>query len=168
VDIVSDFVQKRLEPLVNANSLINGSTFKTQVRTAENTSITVGQSSILFTERFNRLEKYNTELVPMHVVYDELAGALDKYEISREGSNDSNTKQHKDFNFKENFWSSFVIDYFMPIYGGAKWNPRFTESVNSDKNSVPKFIIEAAKILQTAEATTKIHETLGDAYRLCF
>lgn len=168
VDIVSDFVQKRLEPIVNANSLINGSTFKTQVRTAENTNITVGQSSILFTERFNRLEKYNTELVPMHVLYDELAGALDRYEISREGSNDTTQKQHKDFNFKENFWSSFVIDYFMPIYGGAKWNPRFTESVNSDKNSVPKFIIEATKILQSADASKKIHETLGDAYRLCF
>ena len=123
---------------------------------------------MLFTERFSRLEKYNTELTPMHVVFDELANGLEGYEISREGDNQGTQKQHKDFNFNENFYSSFIIDFFLPIYGNAKWNPRFTESVNSDKNTVPKIIIELGKILQSKDASQKIQDTLGDAYRLCF
>ena len=168
VDLVSDRVKQYLEKLINARVLLNGATFKTQVRTAENTTLTIGQSSTLFAERYNRLEKYNSNLNPMHVLYDELQQASLGYAISREGTKDNSVKQHRNFNFKENFYSSVILDFIMPMYMNADWNPRFTEAVLSDKIPVPKEIIAKEKILSTKIATQKIHYILGDTYRLCF
>ena len=168
IDLISNQVSLKLEPIQEAVILLRGETFRSQVRTAENTNITIGQSSMLIAEKFARLQRYSSNLNPMSIMWQELKPALLGYEMSREGVNGTNVKQHKDFNFKENFYSSFVVDFLMPMYMNADWNPRFTESVTSDKPNVPKIVIEKLKILRSENAKVKIKEVLGDAYRKCF
>jgi len=157
-----------LEEFVEAQTLVRGEAFKTQVRTAENTSLTIGQSSMLIAEKFSRISNYVNALDPVNIMIREFMPAFKGYAMSREGVNGYDSKQHKDFNFKESAYSSFVMDFLLPVYMGRKWDPRFTESVSSDKPNVPKVIIDLAKILTAEDAEKEIKYTLGDTYRNCF
>lgn len=168
VDLISGKTSYNLEPVVEAITLVRGETFKSMVRTAERTNLTIGQSSMLMSEKFARLEEYSKNVNPMSIMWKELKSALRGYTISREGENGGTSKQNKDFNFKENFHSNFIIDFLLPVYMGADWNPRFTEGVYSDKPPVNKINIDVESILSTDGAKSKIKETFGDAYRKIF
>lgn len=168
IDLISSGVSNMLEEFVEAQTLVRGEAFKTQVRTAENTSLTIGQSSMLIAEKFSRISNYVNALDPVNIMIREFMPAFKGYAMSREGVNGYDSKQHKDFNFKESAYSSFVMDFLLPVYMGRKWDPRFTESVSSDKPNVPKVIIDLAKILTAEDAEKEIKYTLGDTYRNCF
>jgi len=93
---------------------------------------------------------------------------------SREVKNGSESKQNKDFNFKENFHSCFVADFLLPLYKEAvnkehgDVTVRFTDSVNSDKPNVPKDHITGSRIMKIEDVKKRIKESLGDAYRATF
>lgn len=170
VDIISARQSKNLEAIAKAQALLDGSTFKSQVRTAERTNITIGQSSMLLAERFTRLGKYARAAThPMTVLWNNLKKAVTSCNLQREAATTAGVKQNKDFNFKENFYSCFVIDFLLPLYAHRDWKVKFTEAVNSDKPNVPKIIIDNKdKILTALAAKTQIKDVLGDVYRQCF
>lgn len=81
-----------LEEFVEAQTLVRGEAFKTQVRTAENTSLTIGQSSMLISEKFSRISNYVNALDPVSIMMREFMPAFKGYAMSREGVNGYESK----------------------------------------------------------------------------
>lgn len=175
IDLVSSSVSEKLDDLVELEALITGSTFNNQVTTAERTKITVGGNSMLFAEKQTRMQEAGRNYHdPMAILNEYFNEGYKGNSYSREVKNGSESKQNKDFNFKENFHSCFVADFLLPLYKEAvnkehgDVTVRFTDSVNSDKPNVPKDHITGSRIMKIEDVKKRIKESLGDAYRATF
>lgn len=140
-NIIPKSVTPDVEWLAERLATIKGQLTRSVIRTAEQTNISANNLSSLMSERRNQ---FSVQGLSENSAVQNLIKGIQDWHLSREIKIGNKAKQHVKFNFKENIYSSFILDYL-----NAKDSPRFTEAVNSDKPNVPK--ITASWIFESGE-----------------